>query len=84
MSKSKERTGGVGKIVGRLPFSGETIRIIKCFKIDMLRWFVTLTFSMSASYDFGDTPCPVCHLSIISHVLNGYGESFSHFRLRYL
>jgi hypothetical protein len=26
--------------------------------MDTLRWFVTLTFSMSASYDFGDTPCP--------------------------
>ncbi|OGP93248.1 MAG: hypothetical protein A2157_20100 [Deltaproteobacteria bacterium RBG_16_47_11] len=33
-----------------------------------LRWFVTLTFSMSASYDFGDTPWSVSHLPIISHL----------------
>jgi hypothetical protein len=44
----------------------------KLCKIGKLRWFVTLTFSMSASYDFGDNPCPVCHLPIISHLLKGY------------
>jgi hypothetical protein len=50
---------GVGKIAGRLPFSGKTIRIIKSWEIDKLRWFVTLTVSMSASYNFGDTPLSV-------------------------
>jgi hypothetical protein len=73
--KSREWTGGVGKIVGRLPFSGKTIRIIKIWKINRLRWFVTLTFSMSASYNLGDTPCPFCHLPIISHLLRGYTGS---------
>ncbi len=28
----------------------------KLYKGDELRWFVTLIFSMSASYDFGDNP----------------------------
>jgi hypothetical protein len=27
---------------------------------------------MSASYNFGDTPCPFCHLPIISHLLRDY------------
>src|SRR4030067_1232373 len=38
-------------------------------KIGKLGCLVTFTFSMSASYDFGDTPCPVCRLPIISHLL---------------
>jgi hypothetical protein len=33
---------------------------------------------MSASYDFGDTSCPVCPFLIISHLLKGYsGSNFS-------
>jgi hypothetical protein len=48
----------------------------KLRKIDKLRWFVTLTFSMSASYDFGDTPCLVCHLPTISQLqgMRGRGK----------
>jgi hypothetical protein len=48
------------------------MRMMKPFRIARIRRFVTLTFSMSASYDFGDTSCPVCHLPIIPHLLNGY------------
>ncbi|OGP92922.1 MAG: hypothetical protein A2156_10210 [Deltaproteobacteria bacterium RBG_16_48_10] len=40
----------------------------KLSKIAKLSWFVTLTFSMSASYDFGESPCSVSHLPIISHL----------------
>ncbi|OGP89736.1 MAG: hypothetical protein A2156_00830 [Deltaproteobacteria bacterium RBG_16_48_10] len=68
--KSTDRTGSIGKIVGRLPYSGSTIRMKKRSKIAKLRWFVTLTISMSASYDFGDTPCSVSHLPIVSHLLS--------------
>ncbi|OGP88526.1 MAG: hypothetical protein A2156_03630 [Deltaproteobacteria bacterium RBG_16_48_10] len=55
-------------------FSGSTIRIKKLSKIAKLRWFVSLTFSMSASYDFGESPCSVSHLPIISHLPSHQGR----------
>ena len=66
--KSTGRTGGIGKIVGRQPFSDSPKKMKKLCKADELRWFVTLKFSMSASYDFGGTPCPVCELPIFSQL----------------